>query len=656
MKKYLFIALSLFSLTAYSSPMTPEETLRTFFSTRLETARKVGAATQGTYKLAMRADNGALYAYNSGEGFILLDSEKGGLIGYGDTPLNVSDLPPALEAVIAAYSVSPLTVPLKVAEHDVIPVMMTTKWDQDRPYNNDCPMYNSDRSVTGCMATAMAQVFYHPSNRMQGKGTHTYTWSTGNRRLSFDYKSNPFDYDAMLDMYGSDASEEAKAAVANLMYGMGVACDMDYHPQMSGTSDLAAAVGMLRNLNCDKSLRLLNRDFYLDSEWDDMVYDQLATGHPLLYTGVSKDGGHAFVVDGYERQDDRNYYHINWGWSGNGDGYFELGRLNPTYLGIGGGNSMSGFNLLQAGFFNLKPNEGTKESQIDFWQFGTMMVSEITATRSESVDVSFVGSDVYNNGGCIFSGCLEGYNMIIGFKFINVTDGNVQYCDLTQNMYFGPGDGFDGFDMPCVLFPAEDGTYICKMAMKIGNQWYDVHEELANKGDLSVTITGNDLTFGFVDTGVRLRADFIGFTGEVVRDESTKLTVEFTAGKGDVDTDVIPTIITSAGKVLWTQSAQHLTLAYGETTTLEWDEPFTPANRRGSYLMTLQDSEGDNLITPFKVVIVNESGVEELEADAHEIKAEFFTLDGRRIDNIPAPGSVVIRKKGDISEKILTTY
>lgn len=650
------IALAAASLNA--AALTPDEALAEYLGTQPKKVR--GAASE--YSLAMRGENDALYVYNhqgsASQGFIILDSEEGGLIGYGDSQLDPTDISPSMEAVLKAYAASPLGRRVPLEAHEAIPVQLTSKWDQDSPYNDDCPIFDSQRCVTGCLATAIAQVLYHPSNRMQGRGKFDYLWERTYGRVSFNFSAHPFDYDAMLDTYTQEApgSEAARAAVANLMYGVGVAVQMDYHYYMSGAMDIEGGAGLIRNLGCDKSLRVENRDFYSDAEWDNMVYTQLATGHPMVYTGVSKDGGHAFVCDGYERRDDRNYYHINWGWSGSGDGFFELSRLNPNYLGIGGGNSTSGFNMLQSGIFNIKPDEGSTDVQIEFWQYGTLVSEENSASRRGRLNLAFSGNEFFEGGG-VYSGCLEEKYAIIGMKYTNVEDGTSFYQELSQRMLFNLGDGFGGFEMPCQLFPEENGTYICKLAMKVDDEWYDVREELATLGDLYVTLTDKEVSLKFVDKGVRLRADFRNFPGYVVRGESTKLTVDFYAGKEDVDTEVIPTITTTSGKKLWTQSAKHLTLAYGESATIEWDELFTPNTRRGTYLLTLQDADGENLANPVKISVVTEdpnSGVAEI-IDTEGSGAEYITLTGQRLTEKPAPGQIVIRSQGGKTAKIMIT-
>lgn len=649
-KAITFFAMLSFAASAWG--LTPEEALERFVDRQPRMARELSGKGGNSFKLALRGDGDVFYAYNSTDGFIILDSEEGGLIGYGDSPFDTEDMAPAMAALLQAYANSPLGVSAAVDPHEDIAPMVTARWDQDVPYNMDCPLLEGQRSMTGCLATAVAQVLYHPSNRPQGSGRYEYVWQSGNKKLSFDYDSHPFDYEAMLDCYDGEYSEAAGAAVANLMYAVGVACQMNYHPSGSGAPDMAAGQGLVRNLGCDRSLRVENRDFYTDREWDEMIYGQLASGRPMVYTGASKDVGHAFVCDGYERQEDRNYYHINWGWSGNGDGFFELSRLNPEQLGIGGGNSMNGFNMMQSAILNIKPDEGTEQSQIDFWQYGTLVPDEMTAKRRGRVNMRFTGNS-YFGGGAVVNGCIETVTAVIGFKYTDMSHGTSEYQELSDRMTFGYGSGFNEFEMPCQLFPEKDGTYLCKLALRVNDVWYDVREELASRGDLTVTLAGKDVSFGFTDTGVRLHADFVDFPGYIVKDEPAQLKIIFTAGKENVATDVTPAIISNGGKVLWTQTTKRLELEYGESGELEWNEPFTPATRRGTYLLTLVDGNGEYLISPFKINILPKGAGVGSVTDLVEEGAEYFTIDGLPLRGEPEPGRIVIRRAGGRTDKIV---
>ena len=104
----------------------------------------------------------------------------------------------------------------------------------------------------------------------------------------------------MTDTYGKESTEEQRNAVARLMYDVGVACDMQYHPQGSGALSTAAVAALQRYFGYSRSANLLFREYYTIDEWEDTVYSSLAQGLPVLYSGVTSTGeGHAFVCDGY---------------------------------------------------------------------------------------------------------------------------------------------------------------------------------------------------------------------------------------------------------------------------------------------------------------------------------------------------------------------
>ncbi len=99
--------------------------------------------------------------------------------------------------------------------------------------------------------------------------------------------------------------------------------------------------------------KLAYRNDYTQDVWEGMVYDELAAGRPMIYNGTAgSGGGHSFICDGYEYG---NYYHINWGWSGMGNGYFQLAVLNPHESGIGGSSSAEGYNMKQNIVYNVIP-------------------------------------------------------------------------------------------------------------------------------------------------------------------------------------------------------------------------------------------------------------------------------------------------------------
>lgn len=192
--------------------------------------------------------------------------------------------------------------------------LLTTKWAQGSPYNDQCPMIGNTRCVTGCVATAMAQVLnYHKLPRtMHGTKTYGYTLNGTRYTNSFDFGANTFDWNNMNDTYGWLVTDAQKAAVAKLMYACGVASSMRYTTGESGTNTWVGTDAI--NYFMDG----IRADHYgYDKE---RILQELKAGRPVIYSGAKSDGGaHCFVIDGCTAD---GYFHCNLGWGGGNDGNY----------------------------------------------------------------------------------------------------------------------------------------------------------------------------------------------------------------------------------------------------------------------------------------------------------------------------------------------
>lgn len=210
--------------------------------------------------------------------------------------------------------------------------LIKTHWDQSAPYNNMCP----GGSVTGCAATALAQVMKYWEWPKTGTGSHTYSHSSyGN--LTANFGNTTYDWDNMIDMPTTSSSTAQQNAVATLMYHCGVALDMNYSPSSSGAvPNLAfSALHTYFDYNQSDLLYGYSGDYTADF-WVSYLKSEMDSGRPVLYSGWDvNDAGHSFVCDGY---DNNNYLHFNWGWSGSCDGYYAFGALNPGQGGTGSGS------------------------------------------------------------------------------------------------------------------------------------------------------------------------------------------------------------------------------------------------------------------------------------------------------------------------------
>lgn len=215
---------------------------------------------------------------------------------------------------------------------EAIPQLMKSEWGQSAPFNNLCPMGASDRCPAGCVATAMAQVFYYHKYPVKaiGKGSCTYGGKTYAQNLS----GIEYAWDKMLPKYDTP-SVVGSEDVATLLYDCGLSIGMNYDDNGSGSYNFEACNAINEHFNMYATY--YDRSYYTASDWMNILYQQLSQKNPVVYTGVSKvegvASGHCFVIDGY-RED--GLVHVNWGWDGEGDGYYDIALLNPVV-----GDSMS---------------------------------------------------------------------------------------------------------------------------------------------------------------------------------------------------------------------------------------------------------------------------------------------------------------------------
>lgn len=333
--------------------------------------------------IAERKAENAFYVFNHGDnaGFMIVsaDDRLPQILGYSsEGNFDYAQMPENLkwwlgqyeEEIFSFYSQPEAITPQATAAQNeadsksAIPALISTQWDQGAPYNNDCPTDEGRRCVTGCAATALAQIInYHKYPTTNGTGTYSYSWN--GETLSYDYATANFDWANMLNTYNSSSPTVSKNAVANLMLACGVGLHMNYSSGESGASDIAVPRFLVENMGYDGSVTIVQRTHYSLKEWQDLIYKELSQSRPVFYTGQANSGGHAFVCDGYSGN---GYFHINWGWSGMSDGDYLLSALNPGDQGIG--SYEGGYNSGQSAVINIMENQGSARSAILFMSDG----------------------------------------------------------------------------------------------------------------------------------------------------------------------------------------------------------------------------------------------------------------------------------------------
>ncbi|MCH5306942.1 MAG: C10 family peptidase [Prevotella sp.] len=237
---------------------------------------------------------------------------------------------------LASIAPNPSKYPMQVGP------LVTTKWDQEGPYNILLPGSGSRHVLTGCVATALAQVLNYFKVPEHGIGQRTIYYNS--TPVTANFEQNHYDWDNMRDTYNYGQYSDAEAnAVAVLMRDCGVASNMDYGYDGSGAYSTDAADGMRKYFGfaeavCYERDNYYGTKYYSDEEWMDMVFTALSEDGPIYYGGAdSWNGGHAFVLHGYNAT---GMVYVNWGWSGEDDGYYDISLLNPGYYKFSIGQDM----------------------------------------------------------------------------------------------------------------------------------------------------------------------------------------------------------------------------------------------------------------------------------------------------------------------------
>ena len=393
MKKSLFltfamaffcVALSYFASANPIDPTQAQAVAQQFFSTVAPQSRGIQPEIvyQPTYMVAAAGRHSrsttevtCYYVVNMGtEGFVIVSADDCAkpVLGYStEGAFNPGQIPAGLNDMLEGYrqeigtaiSQSHQATEEIAAEWEAIdrqeratrtvivgPLIQTT-WNQYPYYNSMCPVYQygsyTVQAVTGCVATATAQLFRFWEWPVRGTGSHSYHAysmdepSVDLGTLSADFGNTIYLYDLMPTSIEASTNSLMRTQVARLSYHCGVAVEMMYSCNGSGaySEDLPNAFANYFDYTCE-GMKYLSQ--YTVTQWQNMLKANLDGGMPLSYSGSSSEGGHAFLCDGY---DNSNYFHFNFGWGGSGNGYFTVSGTNVHEYSSG-----------QDAIFGIQPN------------------------------------------------------------------------------------------------------------------------------------------------------------------------------------------------------------------------------------------------------------------------------------------------------------
>ncbi len=494
-----------------------------------------------------------VFNYPSG-GFAIIggDEQARELLGYSEQgAFDIDKIPDGLKEMLNAYSyqiINAIENPMEEGATSVrrkeaakskepIEELIKTKWDQGEPFNYTIPKLGASYPlfVTGCNATAAAQIMKYYEYPTKGTGYHSFTINyntpSGTMPLTFtaDYTNTTLDWANMLDDYSGSYTSKQRDAVATLMYRVGVGMDMKYGPSSSGGSTSGTDMPghcLTTYFKYSKSAKMEPRAYYTDEAWENLIYNELAAGHPILYRGKSGESGHAFVCHGYNAV--KGGFAFNWGWGGYCDGYFPLtgtGALKPSGNGTGGAGEGAAYVDGQSAYIGLVPDAaGTNPSipqiallyEIPFSD-GTY---QKTINRTTSATIALKNTGFKNVG-------YEESAVSYALMFEDVNTGKQYFTTLLGNFTAGAG-GAHGSAVVALKFgngalPAYNGTYKISVVVRpktssSDSDWQRAYYPPSYKMP-QVTVTGgSSAPLANVNFGISSDVVEVGRTVEVTAD------------------------------------------------------------------------------------------------------------------------------------------
>lgn len=359
----------------------------------------------------------------------------------------------------------------------VVTPLVQTRWNQSPYYNALCP----SNSVTGCVATAMAQVMKYWNYPSTGTGIHSYNHSQYGT-LSANFGNTSYQWSSMANMVSSTNN-----AVATLMYHCGVSVNMNYSPSLSTAFVIenspaptsCSEYALKTYFGYNSSLSGVIRSSYTDTQWINLLKTDLNAGRPIIYDGFGSDGGHCFVADGY---DATNLIHFNWGWGGMSDGYFEINTLNPQSLGSGSGTGQ--YNNMQQAIIGIQPP--TTQQNYTLKLSNTLSPSTTTINYGNPFTVT---SNITNYGTNTFSGDYTVGAFDSNGNFIDYVETKINYGDLQGGYTYSNNIVFSTTGMFTLL----PGTYSLQLYYRAtGGGWKAVQNNGSYTNLATITIVNNN--------------------------------------------------------------------------------------------------------------------------------------------------------------------
>ena len=403
-------------------------------------------------------------------------------------------------------------------------ILKTAQWNQDDPYNRECPNVNGKKAFTGCTATALAIAMRYRQWPDQGEGTlPQYLYQAGDGKQYFQNSralGQPYQWDNMPLNVSGATSDEAKNEIARLMMDVAVMCRSTFDSQ-NGTGAIAQQThnGLAKYMKYSQQMEWLHRDNYALSAWYKRIQEELKTNGPVVYTGNSQHSAHAFVLDGYTSA---NYFSVNWGWGGSNNGFFQLTAMNPSPGGIGGGDYT--YNQKQTALVNMKKAEAGEVSQVKKGLVlrGGMNSKQRVFEFGMRAQTNYISmGKVFNVVvGSIYNDSNETLDFVLGIGVFD-KDGKWKEKANTQGLNvpeMKPGYFFETLTIPCLIgYAPKEGDYLAMAyQMKGSTEWVEVQGTIGSQCRIPLVDTDRPIEGDafLLTTGSDKETDFHGLYSE----------------------------------------------------------------------------------------------------------------------------------------------
>lgn len=432
MKKiFSLVMLLLVILTGNAQPISQQEAMNRairFLQSSPAKGSTRRAMTTTPQLAEVTTDMGHLYVFNiDGGGYVIASGDERAVpvLGYSTNgAINWQRIPENMRGWLQSYDEAIASLPQgniqaaaprHRASRAVINPLLTTRWNQTPLYNEDCPVYNGKAAsakgkqcLTGCTATAMAQVmYYHKWPQTPSGAIPAYDYEVDNVQTQPQLKETfhldalpavTFDWNNMRDKYlGNwnklidnyeilpDVTTAQRKAVTTLMRYCGQSIFMKYSPEVSLQYVQLVPLALTTYFGYDKETRCAHRENYTIDQWEELIYNELAANRPVIYTATSDGGGHTFVCDGYDGQ---GLYHINWGWEGECDDYYSLSVLNSNSYEsfVEGGSGYSMFHVAVVGAQKSKDGSAPASTEPELEANSILCVEMMKGYHKISID------------------------------------------------------------------------------------------------------------------------------------------------------------------------------------------------------------------------------------------------------------------------------